>query len=213
MNISNSNITIEDSLTNTDTESFSTRVEFLLQQRGTTKSWLAEKLNISRQALNQVLKHSKKPKYASEISEIFNVSPKWLRFGEGLMDLTSSAGEATLVPLYMINDSKLIKENASKNVFYDNNTNESIFAVKIDSMPSMLPLFTKGSVLIFDKHLPKSGDFTLFKFDNKIFIRKYIKEQNEIILKAYDEDFNPIKCSPDQYVHLGTLIETRIIYK
>ena len=54
---------------------FGTRVEFLLQKQGISKNWVADKLGITKQALNYLLKHSVKPKYVPILAEILKVNP------------------------------------------------------------------------------------------------------------------------------------------
>ena len=80
-------------------DNFASRVDLLLTSRGATKCWLAKELGISRQALNHILKHGKKPRFISELALIFNVSPKWLETGQGKVYITSRTLCKT-IPLY-----------------------------------------------------------------------------------------------------------------
>ena len=193
--------------------SFSNRVERLLDSRGCAKSWLANELGITRQALNHLLKHGKKPKFVSEIALVFNVSPKWLENGEGSPQQTADNFLIT-VPLYEL--SAVVASCDVKNVLpiekllLKPEYQHKYFAILFKNYPSMSSRFEENSILIFDESIsPQNASYVLANVVNVgIVIRQFFIENKIIILKPADDLFDIIKCNHCDI--LGTLIETRI---
>lgn len=192
---------------------FADRVEMLLSSRGCTKTWLADELGVSRQALNHTLKHGQKPKFVSEIALIFNVNPKWLETGEGKAH-TQSEQLLASIPVY--NFSEIQSANSLKNltplekIFLKIENEHEYFAIQFCNYPSMSSNFSENSILIFDKNLqPHPASFVLAHINGEgIFFRQFYTENKKIILKPTDSVFKTITC--DQCDIFGVLIETRI---
>lgn len=85
--------TIAIKLANKRDGDFHDRIELLLSQRGTSKVWLANELNLSRQALNYILNSKASEKYITEIAKLFDVYPEWLKTGRGKMKLPIAGNE------------------------------------------------------------------------------------------------------------------------
>ena len=194
-------------------DSFSSRVETLLTSRGCSKAWLAEELGVTRQALNHILKHGKKPKFVSEIALVFNVSPKWLETGEGEPRHTQNSLLSS-IPLYglsEISNSGGIKNvSAIEKILLKLDNDHKHFAVLFQKYPSMSARFEENSILIFDAEMePQNGSYVIANVDKiGIVIRQFFTENKLIILKPSDNAFDIIKC--DHCHIIGTLIETRI---
>lgn len=198
---------------NAENDTFSNRVEMLLAMRGCSKAWLSAELGITRQALNHVLKHGKKPKFVSELALVFNVSPKWLETGKGKPQQTP--GELlTTISLYEFQS--VLKENGIKNIsciekiLLKTENEHQHFAILFQKYPSMSTKFEENSILIFDENLaPQNGTYVLAKVGKVgVVFRQFFIENKVIILKPSDNAFDIIKC--ERCDILGALIETRI---
>jgi len=108
--LSNTKSNIRCSDLNLSEETYSDRINLLLIQRGSTKKWLADKLGITKQALNMLLKRNKKPKFINEIAEVFNVSPQWLLTGNGTITVTEK-NEIINTRAIVYNLSALLQDN------------------------------------------------------------------------------------------------------
>lgn len=192
---------------------FSNRVEMLLDSRGCTKAWLANELGITRQALNHLLKHGKKPKFVSEIAIVFNVSPKWLETGEGSAQQIVD-NVLISVPLYelslVVNACGIENMSPIDKILLKPDFQHHYFAILFQNCPSMSPRFEENSILIFDQNIsPQNGSYVLANMtDVGIVIRQFFIENTEMILKPANDAFDMIKCHRCDI--LGTLIETRI---
>ncbi|GEM_PF-1756579 len=193
--------------------SFSQRVETLLNSRGCSKAWLANELGVSKQALNHILKHGKKPKFTSEIAILFDVNPHWLQTGEQSLQQKLNISPST-ISLYALND--IMQKNDVKNtqhiekIFLKPENEHQHFAVLLHNYPAMTSKFEEDSILIFDENAPpKNGSYVLAKpNEDHIVLRQFFIENEKIILKPADQSFETIKC--DQCEILGTLVETRM---
>lgn len=196
--------------------SFASRVEFLLDSRGCSKAWLANELGISKQALNHILRHGKKPKFVSEIALIFTVSPHWLETGEGNAQQQPNQLLST-IPLY--NLTEVIEKQGINNilpiekVFLKTENEHKHFAILFQNYPSMSSRFEENSILIFDENLsPQNGAYILAKSTtHSIVLRQFFIDGKKIILKPSNSDFETIQC--ENLDLLGTLIETRIKFQ
>src|ERR1700735_1444031 len=72
---------IEETIAGEDVD-FGERILMTLEYQRRSKSWLAEQIGISKQAINYLLKHSSNPKYVNEIAGALEVSPEWLLSGK-----------------------------------------------------------------------------------------------------------------------------------
>lgn len=196
---------------------FGDRIEFLIEKRGISKNWLAQKMGISKQALNYLIKHSTKAKYIDSIAEILSANPSWIEFGTG-------------DPFFI--EADLQKAQVSKLRVYDSNA--TLFTLKekhqdigqefieFKDMPisnyiaylisddSLFPPFIDGSVLIFDKKKPPSnGDYVLLAIGDRqsLIARKYSKDGDSICFQSNNPNYQSLNGV--DAVILGVLIEAR----
>lgn len=196
--------------------SFGTRLEFLIQQRGISKNWLAEKLGITKQAFNYLLKHSSKPKYVNTLAEILRADPLWIEHGEGVPfvhanDLKSSFSKIKIHTAESI--LLMFREEAGDDIQeyidYVAEKNDNFFAYRL-SNESMFPPFMENTVLIFNKDkTPKNGDFVLLvlESDNSVLVRQYIKDGNDIYFHPKNKNYKSLVNAAA--VILGVLVEAR----
>lgn len=185
----------------------------LLAQQKRSKSWLADEIGISKQALNYILAHASKKKCVNEIALALSVSPEWLKTGKGSM--TVSAEPRTdvhairVLPMQCIDGMAQSSEVLLISAAYP----ASCFAVRLDN-DSMEPLFPEGSLLIFDpEKKPNNKDFVLFSLAHakQRYFRQYFKEGNDCYLKAIDGMYQMLQGS-EFHLH-GTLVESRRCFK
>lgn len=200
-------------------ESYSDRVEILLQQRGATKTWLARELGISRQALNQILRHNKKPKFVSEIALAFNVNPKWLGTGKGKAQITATtypSNKPFFIKVYALSDLQKVKDlkqikPVDRIIVYSEEESLSYLGVQLHNYPSMVTKFPDQCVLLFEMNTkPGNGDFVLVKKGKDFLFRQYFSEGKLVVLKPLNENFESITTKVNNCVIQGVLKETRI---
>lgn len=184
-------------------KNFSDRVEGLISSYGVSKSWLAQKLGISRQAFNMILKRGKSPKYCSEIASIFDVSPAWLAYGKGEKKVSVNADDIAFLQVINIDscfDSLMItpkKINGTIPIF---EKGENLFAIQLCQYDAMEPEFQDNSILIFKKNvMPEENDYVIIDTgtlsEPNLIFRKYqiINDTAKLIAsnKSYDDiNFN-----------------------
>lgn len=196
---------------------FSHRVLNALKQQGRSKTWLAEQIGISKQAMNYLLKHSTKPKYVVEISSLLNIPVEALldEVPNNLNLVLNSVGHAQVPVLEFDEISQFIHhpKNFESKKYIQSYPGEAHtrFAVTLNSS-SMEPLFPEGTLLVFDQSLsPKNGDYVIARKEGQYFVRKYLHDGNDIYLKAIDPMFKTIS---DKNIEItGVLVESRIIFK
>ena len=200
---------------------FGNRVLLILEQQKRSKSWLANEIGLSKQAINYLLYHSSSCKHVNEIATALEVRPEWLLSGEGSIQNYSGIDNSILqIPIIPFNDIHLI--NKTNPVVLTNSfthllssTSTNCFATTLEN-PSMEPLFNRGTLLIFDSLLkPKNADYVIFSInkdkDIEINFRQYFIDGKDIYLKAIDTMYKSYKN--DNLVVHGTLIESRNHFK
>ncbi len=196
-------------------QEFSERIFMLLKQQKRSKSWLAEQIGISKQALNYLLNRSAKPKFLNEIATALEVNPEWLKTGKGtFINLTNGNPYIRKIPLLPMetigqNDNTQLIEPITADQSYPS----SCFAVKLENT-SMEPTFNQGSILIFDPGKnPRSGDFIIFSVEmtKQVFFRQYFCDGDDTHLKAADVMYKNFKN--EKIVVHGVLIESRNKFK
>ena len=196
------------------TRKFGARILFCLEQQGKPKSWLAEQIGISKQALNYLLNHSTNPKYVNEIANILEVSPEWLLFERGPRQyISDDTMHVTNIPIYPFNEvASYIKNNkkyAKDFTHFVSDITQSCFATRLENS-SMEPLFLQGTLLIFNSQLkPKNRDYVIFRINSgsDVFFRQYFVDGTYIHLKSADnlyKSFNGLEISI-----FGVLVESR----
>lgn len=193
-------------------ETFKTRVTTILNEMHRTKSWLADSLGISRQALNYLLSHTNGEKYTSKIAEILNINPDWLSTGDG--EITIDTNSPTIPLLKLNNVIHWIKgdlDELFETIPAECHETKDTYAIILDNS-SMEEEFAKNSILIFRAYQqPSNGDFVLAKLANKIssfVFRKYVEDGSGTYLKAIDSTFRTI-TEKDEFKIIGVLIEQR----
>lgn len=198
-------------------ECFGERLEFIIKEKGISKQWLANKLGISKQALNYLINHSIKPKFVDQFSEILNVDPYWLEFGMSnpiAQDVIEFIEQK--IPVYnsnsIINYLKSgLTENIQEHTYFKHKNIENIIAFKLSS-DCLFPPIIENSILFFDtQKKPDHEDFVLLLLENTVLIRQLILEGINISYYAPNQkyqSFTNLKCEIK-----GTLIEARYSLK
>jgi transcriptional regulator with XRE-family HTH domain len=169
--------------TNEETrQEFGERIAMLLQQQKRSKAWLANKIGLSKQALNYLLNSSAKPKYVNEISAALEANPEWLRTGKGTFLILSNDDQGIRqIPLLNIEaigkaDQEKIKSLGT--VTADQAYPSSCFAVKLENT-SMEPTFN------LKNHVVVTLWFFLLKHQDKFFLDNTIQMAMTFILNLW----------------------------
>lgn len=192
---------------------FGQRVASIIETRGLSKSWIAEKLGISKQALNYLLKHSINPKFVDEFAELLKVDPKWLETGEGSPSIrakeTLQLGATTILIITkdeLLTPTKRLDKNRETVDFSRGNV-ETFTAYKLED-DSNFPPFIEGSILIFDtQKQPGNEDFVLSVIENDVFVRQYLVDGKNICYKASNSRHKTF-INPKTTI-IGVLVEVR----
>jgi len=195
---------------------FSERIKSQLARIKRSKAWLASEIDISRQAMNWLLNHAKKPKYLNQIALALEVDPEWLKSGEGKI---GHVGEKTLAYKIAILshedilDGKYLKAYQIKTDYYltaDGKLTGECFAFILDNK-SMEPNFLDGAYLIFKPaHEAERGDFVLAKIKatNKLVYRQYLVDGSGVYLRPLDNTYKSQHI--DEVEIVGILVEYRV---
>ena len=168
-----------DTLKNTEDLIFGERISYIIENRGLSKAWIAERLGISKQALNYLLKHATKPKFLDELADLLQLNPKWLETGEGSPWLANTESRvANLANKIKIRTKHelLHPQEAPKAeqdfIDYSGSDVHQVIAYKLNDN-SNFPPFIQGSILIFNRERkPGNGDYVLAIIENDVFVRQ-----------------------------------------
>lgn len=193
---------------------FGQRVAYVIETSGLSKAWIAEKLGISKQALNYLLKHSINPKFVDEFAELLKLDPKWLETGEGSPSIRTKEAQqpAAATALPIITKAELLTPTESpdkgrETIDFSRGNIETFTAYKLDD-DSNFPPFIEGSVLIFDtKKRPANEDYVLLIIENDVFVRQYLVDGKNICYKAGNGGHKTF-INPKATL-LGVLVEAR----
>ena len=191
---------------------FGQRVAYVIETRGLSKAWVAEKLGISKQALNYLLKHSINPKFVDEFAELLKLDPKWLETGEGSPSIRTKETQhpaGTAIPIITKAEflSPTSPSESRETIDFARNNIETFTAYKLED-DSNFPPFIEGSILIFDtKKQPGNEDFVLSIIENDVFVRQYLVDGNNICYKAGNGGHKTF-INPKATL-LGVLVEAR----
>ncbi len=192
---------------------FGHRIAYIIENSGLTKAWVAERLGISKQALNYLLKHATKPKFVDELAEILKLNPKWVEKGTG-SPWTNKKNKLThpikQIPLLtkeiILNDSTGPWESKDTIEFSSDNL-EHFIAYKLES-DANFPPFIQGSILIFNtKKQPKSDDYVLLIIEDNVFVRQFLVDGDTVCYKSSNPNYKTF-INPKAKL-LGVLIEAR----
>ncbi len=194
-----------------DELSFGQRIAYIIESRGLSKAWIAEKLGISKQALNYLLKHSTTSKFVDELADLLELNPEWLEKGTGQPVIKNRNTEKINAIPICSKKMLLYPENNSHDFngsidFATNNINH-IIAYKLDDN-SNFPPFIQGSILIFNtKKQVTNEDYVLVIIENDVFVRQYLVDGNNICYKASNHEHKTFINSKAKL--LGVLLEAR----
>lgn len=192
---------------------FGERLNFAIEEKGVSKAWIAEKLGISKQALNYLLKHSITPKFVDEFAELLNLNPNWIESGIGEASvLTAQPNKITKIPVLtkddiLNNQEETYQNNATIDLSVKSPKNYIAYQLNNNSN---FPPFIEGSILIFDKSKnPSHGDYVLFVLNNDVLVRQYLLDGKNICYKASNiEDKTYINLDLEL---IGVLLEARYL--
>lgn len=217
MSVSSSGVEI---LKDNQNVKFCDRIDFLIESRGVSKSWVASKLGITKQALNYLIKHSSKPKYVDSFAEILRANPSWIEFGEGrpYKDDLIEKKKNTSTKLKIFDATSIvsfIKNNTTEGAYdlidYPEGDSENFIAYRIQN-DSLFPPFLENTVLIFKKHkLPVTGDYVLItlKKDDSVLVRQYSKDGKDIYFNPKNQTYKNL-VNVDAVI-IGVLVEARYL--
>lgn len=202
-----------DRLKNVESLMFGQRVAYVIETSGLSKAWIAEKLGISKQALNYLLKHSVNPKFVDEFAELLKIDPHWLETGEGSPSIrTKEHLQSTAATLPVITKADLLTHTKSfgknkESIEFSRGNAEAFTAYKLED-DSNFPPFIEGSILIFDtKKRPDNEDYVLLIIENDVFVRQYLVDGDNICYKAGNGGHKTF-INPKAKL-LGVLVEAR----
>ena len=199
---------------NFDDLMFGQRVAFIIESKGVSKAWIADKLGISKQALNYLLRHSTKPKFVDEFAELLELSPEWLETGIGRPSINNNVSIASqgahTIPVRtkteLINSTEDLEAH-KESIDFSRDNAKHVIAYKLDDN-SNFPPFIQGSILIFDtKKQPVNGDYVLLIIEGDVFVRQYLVDGKNSCYKASSGDHKTF-INPTAEL-LGVLFEAR----
>lgn len=195
-------------------ETFSDRVQIILDSQKRTRAWLAEELGITKQALNYILNHSKEHKYLSEVAFALGVNQEWLATGVGNIHAIEERASVRPIPIYdTCNFAENVKMSRFKDtILVDGHYPEHCFGVILNDS-SMEPVFQKESILIFDPDKsPRTEDYVIFNSgdDGVVIFRQFINDGEKAYFKANNHLYKTVYSNKANKVY-GVLIESRIM--
>jgi DNA-binding Xre family transcriptional regulator len=203
-------------------DSFGDRVTHLLKEMRLTKTWLADRIGISKQNINYLLHYASKPRYLSEIAQALDVRAEWLSTGSGPINmLKDNTRHFHIIPLFTYQGFNDHTSNVS-----DTSTADAGLLAEVD-MPKQAfairlehdlgePMFSAGNTLIF---IPETNaNYTGYKLtsmqhDNKLVLKHTdINQQRVLYNRNNSGTKNNSRGDKDQEKTLGVLIEIRMMF-
>lgn len=195
-------------LQNIEKLSFGQRIAYIIETRGISKAWVAERLGISKQALNYLLKHSIKPKFVDEFAELLQLDPKWLEEGIGT-PLVNTKRTLVNTRLPIVTKATLLGQAGGKKgtIDFTHHHMEAYIAYKLED-DANFPPFIAESILIFNTEKPPiHEDYVLFKIEDEVFVRQYLIDGKDICYRA-SNSLHKTFINPKTMI-LGVLVEVR----
>ena len=196
-------------------DNFGERVNHILANQRLTKTWLANKLNLSKQNINYLLHYSSRPRHLKQIAELLDVSQEWLQTGNGPINKMSPDGARhyCTIPIFgsnQLNDFESSDYSGAKSgLLTELNTPKNAFAVLLERDLGE-QIFRLGNILIFNPDLSHADqNYSLIRFPScgKVILHHPTLNQRHLNLcdpKGQARDNNTEA--------LGVLIEVRIIF-
>ena len=160
-------------LENADALSFGERIHFLIETQGLSKRWVSDRLGITKQAFNYLLKHASKPKYIDGLAELLHANPAWITSGQGTAfhdpepkskrHRLKIHDDHSLLSIIQQNQACAEWSEGDKHDFIDYPEGEphTFFAYKIQN-DSLFPPFIENTIFIFEKNKsPIHSDYVL----------------------------------------------------
>jgi transcriptional regulator with XRE-family HTH domain len=192
---------------------FGRRIAYIIENSGLSKAWIAERLGISKQALNYLLKHATKPKFVDELAEILELNPEWVEKGVGTpwankkSKLIYSAKQIPLLTKTEILNKPTGPWKSKDAIDFSSDPIENFVAYTLED-DSNFPPFIQGSILIFNtEKQPQSNDYVLLMIENDVFVRQCLVDGDNICYKASNPGHKTF-INPKAKL-LGVLIEAR----
>lgn len=192
---------------------FSNNLRLLLEKHNIGISKLSKEIDVTISTLSKLLNggiEDPRAKTLTEIANYFNVSVDEL-LGLKPFQVTSKDNIAYNIPIFNLDNLEHEQEKFITSKFYRsltiNNAEKEYFIVSTDS-PAMYPFIDKYTqVLIKKTNSPKNKQYVLFKtINNEYFIRQFLKDGENIILKPYSSDFGILKFDQNMEI-IGVAIE------
>lgn len=192
---------------------FGRRIAYIIENSGLSKAWIAERLGISKQALNYLLRHAIKPKFVDELAEILDLNPEWVERGIGTPwanKKSKAMYSEKQIPLLAKADLLNKPTGPWKNkdaIDFSSDHIESFIAYTLED-DSNFPPFIQGSILIFNiEKQPQSNDYVLLIIENDVFVRQLLVDGDNICYKSSNPGHKTF-INPTEKL-LGVLIEAR----
>ncbi len=192
---------------------FGRRIAYIIENSGLSKAWIAERLGISKQALNYLLKHATKPKFVDELAEILDLNPEWVERGIGSPWVDKK--DAVLYPrnqIPLLTKEDLLNKpvgpwSGKEAIDFTSMQSASFIAYRLDD-DSTFPPFIQGSLLIFNSEKqPQSNDYVLLIIENDVFVRQFLVDGDNVCYKASNPKYKTF-INPKVKM-LGVLFEAR----
>ena len=192
---------------------FGRRIAYIIENSGLSKAWIAERLGISKQALNYLLNHATKPKFVDELAEILALNPEWVEKGIGtpwVNNKSKALYSESQIPL--LTKADILNQPtgpwiSKEAIDFSSDHSESFIAYRLDD-DSNFPPFIHGSILIFNtEKQPQSNDYVLLMIENDVFVRQFLVDGDNICYKASNPGHKTF-INPQAKL-LGVLIEAR----
>lgn len=189
-------------------ETFGQRIEYIITNQGISKAWVADKLGISKQGLNYLLKNANKPKFIDEIAELLKINPVWIETGEGQpwVDFRERTLEKKL-PVLTQSNFEGTKLGAFQEYISFSGIEKTI-AFRLEDA-SNFPPFVCNSILLFDtEKIPKNEDYVLIEIENNIYVRQVLIDDFNICYQSSSVQYKTF-INPKSFKILGVLFEAR----
>lgn len=214
-----SDIILDSSIKDIVALTYGARITLVLDSQKRTKSWLAQEIGISKQALGYLMAYGSKPKLLDEISMALGVNSEWLKTGKGNITTNHLENDTQksfpVIALNEVNDfiQGKIDSNNKKSIISAYTLSDKCFSIVLESN-YLYPIFSHGTILIFDSEItPKNGDFVIFfrDKDHETLIGQLFKDGSNINIRPIDGKQGLIEN--EKITFYGVLIESRNMFK
>lgn len=201
------------------------RLKSKREQMGLTQVELAEKINVTQQAIQKVeTGETKKPRFLYDAAKALECDLSWLLSGKADINVSPTVLASNKVPLISFVQAGLWHESCELRdstgfdyILTSLDLSDNSFALTITGR-SMMPLFNEGDVIIVDPNIkPIAGDFVVAENgESEATFKKYrelgIDEQGRVQfeLVPLNDDFPKQSTLTQQIRIVGVMVEHRI---